>query len=196
MATETLAWARAIVDNASDFAAITLDPAVRCAWSPGRRRTSHDKFVLHTQGIICSWNAGAERLFGLSPSDAVGRDYSMLFSADAFATGKPALTLQKAAASDRESGAVREDGWFIASSGAQFRATSTLTCLRSPEGELCGFGLVLRSVRVVQLICDSHFESDRWRRTQCVYRTKGFVCWSTACRTARFLCWMRRFGTE
>jgi PAS domain S-box-containing protein len=34
------------------------------------------------QGIICSWNAGAQRLFGYSPDEVVGRPITILITAD------------------------------------------------------------------------------------------------------------------
>lgn len=50
-------------------------------------------FALDVDGIVISWNAGAERLKGYTPEEIIGQHFSVFYPADDVAAGKPARSL-------------------------------------------------------------------------------------------------------
>src|SRR5438128_12625300 len=70
-------------------------------------------FLLEPNGGIRSWNRGAARIFGYSDGEVIGRPFSIFYSADDIAAGRPARELEKAASA----GKVEDDGWRIRKNG-------------------------------------------------------------------------------
>jgi PAS domain S-box-containing protein len=99
-------------------------------------------FLLTPDGRIASWNIGAQRLKGYSAEEAIGRHFSMFYPADAIERGWPAEELRLAAAN----GQLEDEGWRLRKDGSRFWANVVITALRSPEGELIGYGKVTRDL--------------------------------------------------
>ncbi|HEX6070163.1 MAG TPA: ATP-binding protein [Longimicrobiaceae bacterium] len=99
-------------------------------------------FAIRPDGMIASWNAGAERIKGYSAAEAIGRPYAMFFTDADRARGLPARLL--AAAADNGSASV--EGWRVRKDGSRFRASAVLTALRDADGALAGFAKVTRDV--------------------------------------------------
>src|SRR4051812_15441817 len=51
-------------------------------------------FMLDTQGVVASWNAGAERMKQYAASEIIGQHFSRFYPADVVATGKCDLELE------------------------------------------------------------------------------------------------------
>lgn len=73
-------------------------------------------------GIITSWNAGAQTLLGYAPGDAVGRTQTMLFTAEDLASGVPAAESQRA----RAQGRAEIEHWLMRRDGSRFWASGEL----------------------------------------------------------------------
>lgn len=58
--------------------------------------------AIDAEGLIASWNPGAQNIFGWSEDEAIGRHVSMLFTPDDRAAGAPAFDLQRAGEHGRE----------------------------------------------------------------------------------------------
>ena len=99
-------------------------------------------FALDTKGLILSWNAGAEHIKGYSADEIVGRHFSIFYTADDLATGKPDMELRVA---DRH-GRFEDEGWRVRKDGTQFWASVVITALRDPSGSLVGFAKVTRDL--------------------------------------------------
>ena len=106
--------------------------------------------LLDTQGLIIWWNAGAERIFGLKRSEAIGRHVSTLFTDEEIAQGLPKLEIDTA----RTEGSAEDDRWMARRDGSRFWANGLMVALREPGGRLLGFGKILRS------------RSDLWEQLQ------------------------------
>ena len=111
---------RALIDGVDDYAIFMLDPG----------------------GRITTWNRGAERMFGLGESAAVGRSGVELFTEDDRASGEPSRELAVAGTKGKATG-VR---WMRRFDGSRFRASSVLTALRQADGSLRGFAKIVRDV--------------------------------------------------
>lgn len=98
----------------------------------------HALLMLDAEGRVMSWSAGAERLTGYAAQDIVGRDFSVLYTAEDTALDKPRRSLETAS---RE-GTCQEEGLRVRKDGARFRATETITALRDKEGQLQGFAIL------------------------------------------------------
>lgn len=104
---------RAMVESAIDFAIFSLDPA----------------------GTITTWNTGAERMFGFSRTEAVGRPGSMIFTAEDLAEHAPSRELSIAATENR----ARDDRWHVRRDSSRFWASGLMMPLRDESGIITGF---------------------------------------------------------
>jgi PAS domain S-box-containing protein len=99
-------------------------------------------FHLDTEGVIRSWNAGAERIKGYRADEIIGEHFSIFYPEGDVVAGKPARELVIAA----EEGKYEEEGWRVRKDGSTFWANVVITALREPSGELVGFAKVTRDL--------------------------------------------------
>ncbi|MDB5964303.1 MAG: luxQ1 [Polaromonas sp.] len=99
-------------------------------------------FMLDAEGIVVSWNAGAQRIKQYLPDEVIGRHFSMFYPAEAIAAQWPAEELRRAA----RDGRFEEEGWRIRKDGSRFWASVVITALRDSDGVLTGYGKVTRDL--------------------------------------------------
>jgi PAS domain S-box-containing protein len=99
-------------------------------------------FLLNPEGYIASWNPGAERLKGYKPHEIIGKHFSVFYSAEEVASGKPAHELKVAA----QVGSVEDEGWRIRKDGSRFWADVVISRVLDETGELIGFGKITRDL--------------------------------------------------
>ena len=63
--------------------------------------TDYAIYMLDPQGIVSSWNVGAERLKGYRPEEIIGEHFSRFYPPEELARGVPALALSTAAETGR-----------------------------------------------------------------------------------------------
>lgn len=102
----------------------------------------HAVFVLGREGQVVIWNGAAEKLCGYRESEIVGAQYSTFFVPEDVAAGKPERAIKCATSF----GQIAEEGWRLRGNGTRFWASEVLTALRNANGELIGFGSVLRDL--------------------------------------------------
>lgn len=110
----------ALVDAITDYAIFRLDP----------------------HGVIATWNAGARRVKGYSAQEAVGAHFSIFYTAEDRAAGKPDRILEIV----RTQGRYAEEGWRLRKDGTRFWASVVLTPLRDDAGQVRGFAKVTRDL--------------------------------------------------
>jgi PAS domain S-box-containing protein len=98
--------------------------------------------LLSPDGIVTSWNAGGERLFGYSADEVVGQHSECLYAAEDRDQGLPAAHLLAAAAQGR----MASEGLRTRRDGSTFDADVVLTAVRDTQSGLRGFSLVVRDV--------------------------------------------------
>jgi PAS domain S-box-containing protein len=111
---------RLLIESVRDYAIFALDPA----------------------GHVLTWNPGAERFKGYRADEIIGRHFSVFYPQAQIDAGLPPYELKEAAAVGR----FEDEGWRIRKDGTRFWANVVITALRSPSGELVGFGKVTRDL--------------------------------------------------
>jgi PAS domain S-box-containing protein len=99
-------------------------------------------FMLDPNGLVVSWNLGAEKTKGYRAEEIIGHDFSKFYPAEDVAAGKPKRVLQVAA----ESGRYEEEGWRVRKDGSRFWASVVITALHDESGALLGFAKVTRDL--------------------------------------------------
>ena len=97
-----------IIDSSTDFAIYSVDQ----------------------DGIAISWNIGAERLFGFSEDEMVGRSGDVVFTPEDRAAGAPAEERSRASAEGR----ALDERWHQRKDGSRFWASGLLMPLKSGNG--------------------------------------------------------------
>lgn len=99
-------------------------------------------FMLDPDGIVLSWNAGAERIKGYTSAEVIGKHFSLFYPEEAKNRRWPDEELRRAALH----GKFEEEGWRVRKSGEVFWANVVITPLLNAEGTLTGFGKVTRDL--------------------------------------------------
>ncbi|OAA65617.1 ATPase-like, ATP-binding domain protein [Niveomyces insectorum RCEF 264] len=98
-------------------------------------------FLLDVHGRISTWNAGAELHKGYSSAEIIGKHFSIFYSPDDVAAGKPQRELDDCL----RDGNVEDEGWRYRKDGSRFWANVTITALYK-NGVHVGYGKVTRDM--------------------------------------------------
>ncbi len=143
---------RFLVGQVVDYAIIALDP----------------------QGVIESWNLGAERLKGYNTKEAIGRSFSMFYTDDDRRSGLPLRLLAEA----RDRGRVEHTGWRIRKDGTRFWGDVVITALHDEQGNLTGYAKVTRDrtdMKALEEAQDAFYATFNHDFRTPVTAIKGFV---------------------
>ncbi len=99
-------------------------------------------FLLDPEGIVLSWNSGAERLKGYRMEEVIGKHFSIFYPEEDARLGKPGEGLRTAA----RQGRFEDEGYRVRKDGTAFRASVIITALHDEEGSVRGFAKVVRDV--------------------------------------------------
>ena len=92
-------------------------------------------YMLDNDGLVSSWNSGAQRIYGYSASEVLGRHFSWLYPAEEIKSGLPWQQLRAAVNDGRSS----HEGWRVRKNGERFWAQTVITALHDAEGAPYGF---------------------------------------------------------
>ena len=98
--------------------------------------------MLSPDGVVTSWNAGGERLFGYTSDEVIGRSFALFYLAPDCDEGAPAAQLIAAAAEGR----LESEGLRLRRGDVAFEAHVVLTPVRDTGRVLRGFSLVVRDI--------------------------------------------------
>lgn len=98
--------------------------------------------MLDQNGIIRSWNQGAELIQGYQAEEIIGQHFSKFYTEKDILIGHPEEELRVAL----ESGRFEEEGWRVRKDGSLFWMNVVITPLKSDSGELMGFSKVTRDL--------------------------------------------------
>ncbi|MBC3423656.1 two-component system sensor histidine kinase NtrB [Pseudomonas wayambapalatensis] len=99
-------------------------------------------YMLDPTGHVVSWNPGAERIKGYCADEVIGRHFSLFFTPQDCADGRPARLLRQAL----EQGVAQDEGWRVRKDGTQFWALAALDVVRDEHGEIIGLAKVTRDI--------------------------------------------------
>ena len=112
--------ARLTIESIHDYAIIMLDP----------------------QGLISTWNVGAERIEGYAAVEILGSHFSRFYPAEDIANGKCEMELEVAA----RDGRFEDEDWRLRKDGSKFWANVVISAVRDHDGHLLGFAKVVRDL--------------------------------------------------
>jgi PAS domain S-box-containing protein len=95
--------------------------------------------LLDTNGRILTWNAGSERIHGLTADEALGRNFAILFPLEEVERDEPAWLLKEA----ERTGRCHTEGWRLGPNGRRIWAEIDLTAIYDSAGQLTGYTRVL-----------------------------------------------------
>lgn len=97
---------------------------------------------LDRDGLVLSWNDGAELVKGYRRADVLGRSFELFYSAEDREAGLPRRLLARA----RSEGSVDHQGWRLRGDGSRFWAAVNITAVTDDAGELLGYVKVTRDL--------------------------------------------------
>src|SRR5579875_797598 len=98
--------------------------------------------LLDTNGCFTSWNPGVEMVFGYRRDEFIGQHLELLLPVPERSHGSGRLELERAANSGRAS----DTRWLMRKTGHRILVEGVTLGLRDAQGQLAGFGKVLRDV--------------------------------------------------
>ncbi|KFG69804.1 PAS domain-containing sensor histidine kinase [Microvirga sp. BSC39] len=104
--------------------------------------TDYAIYMLDPQGIVSSWNAGAQRFKGYTQAEILGEHFSRFYTDEDRANDLPRRVLETAA---RE-GKFEAEGWRLRKDGTRFWAHVVIDPIRDSRGTLLGFAKITRDL--------------------------------------------------
>jgi len=98
--------------------------------------------MLSPEGIINSWNYGAERIIGYKAEEIIGRSFSKFYLQEAIDGGFPKYEITSAL----ERGRFENEGWRVRKGGSVFWANVVITALYNADNEHIGFSKITRDL--------------------------------------------------
>ncbi len=154
-------WAHVIIDPIHDrsgkligFAKVTRDLTERKIAEETLRRseqqfrllvqgvTDYAIFMLDPDGMVSSWNPGAQRIKGYLPEEIIGQHFSRFYTQEDVARGEPSRTIETATRESR----FEKEGWRIRKDGSRFWANVVVDAIRDSNGALLGFAKLTRDI--------------------------------------------------
>ena len=114
-------------------------------------------FMLDPDGVVRTWNRGAERLKGYAADEIIGKPFSIFYTPEDRAKGLH----EKALATARETGRFASEGWRVRKDGTRFWALVVIDAIRDEDGRIIGFAKVTRDITQRQQAHDELLESER-----------------------------------
>jgi PAS domain S-box-containing protein len=99
-------------------------------------------FQLDPEGIVTTWNPGAERIKGYSANEIIGKHFSAFYTKEDREAGVPELALKTA----KETGKYEAEGRRCRKDGNSFWAFVVIDPIRDDQGKLIGFAKVTRDI--------------------------------------------------
>jgi two-component system CheB/CheR fusion protein len=109
-------WMRLVAESTDDYAIITVDSG----------------------GLVTAWNKGAERNFGWTEGEALGRSLDMIFTPEDRAARAPEEERRRAAADGRS----EDERWHVRKDGSRFFCVGVMTPVH--DGQFQGFAKIAR----------------------------------------------------
>jgi PAS domain S-box-containing protein len=112
-------------------------------------------FMIDPVGNILSWNTGAEQIKGYTAREIIGKHFSVFYTKEDQAAGKPQTELRIA----KSEGRFEEEGLRMRKDGATFWANVVLTPIYR-EGKLSGFAKITRDITEKKRIHEKELQSE------------------------------------
>lgn len=131
--------------EAEEFMRSLLDAAVNIAI-----------YGISSDGMIQSWNKGAENLIGYRSSDIVGQDFRKLFLTEEVESRKVEKHFQDVTAK----GIIESTGWRLKKNGEKFLARVSTAVIREGSNKVTGYVEIVRD-ETERLLTEERLENQR-----------------------------------
>ena len=129
---------------------VTVSRAAQQALAESERRfrllvtsvVDYALFTLDLEGVIQTWNPGAERLKGYTTDEIIGKHFSIFYTPEAREAGEPERVLSTA----RNEGRFEGEGWRVRKDGSRLWANVVIDAIRDEDGNLIGFTKITRDI--------------------------------------------------
>src|ERR1700675_2231086 len=98
--------------------------------------------MLDLKGRVTTWNAGTEHIKGYSAQEIIGQPFSIFYTSEDAASGKPERDLEVAA----KEGRTEDEGWREREDGSRFWANVIVTAINDKDGHPIGYSKVTRDL--------------------------------------------------
>jgi PAS domain S-box-containing protein len=98
--------------------------------------------LLDTDGKICTWNKGAEKIKGYAPHEIIGKHYKLFYVKE----DRNALLPEKLLNEAIKNGKANYEGWRVRKDGSRFWGNISITALHNDDREITGFLKVTRDL--------------------------------------------------
>ncbi len=119
--------------------------------------TDYALYLLDLDGNVISWNSGARRIKGYTADEIIGKNFSMFFTPEDRAAGKPARALRTA----QSVGRFEDEGWRMRKDGSRFWASAVLDAVRAEDGTVIGFAKITRDLTERRAAQEALEQSER-----------------------------------
>jgi len=99
-------------------------------------------YMLDTQGLVSSWNGGAQRIKGYTASEIIGKHFSAFYTPEDKANHEPEKALRVAL----ETGRYEKEGWRMRKDGSTFWAHVILDRILDEDGKHIGYAKITRDI--------------------------------------------------
>lgn len=99
-------------------------------------------FMLNPLGRVMIWNSGAERVYGHTVNEIIGRKFNRFYPPEDRRQGKPELALAAAVTVGR----YQHEGWQMRKDGSRYWAIGGINAMRDETGRLTGFSVITRDI--------------------------------------------------
>ena len=99
-------------------------------------------YMLDPNGVVTSWNSGAQRFKGYKPSEILGQNFARFYTDEDRAAGLPERALRTATTEGR----FENEGWRVRKDGTHFWAHVIIDRITDPDGKLIGFAKITRDL--------------------------------------------------
>jgi PAS domain S-box-containing protein len=117
--------------------------------------TDYAIFMLDPEGVVVSWNAGAQRFKGYEADEIIGQNFARFYTEEDRAADLPRRVLRTAA----EEGRFEAEGWRVRKDGSRFWASVVIDPILD-DGKLIGFAKITRD------LTDRRAAADALRRSE------------------------------
>jgi PAS domain S-box-containing protein len=104
--------------------------------------TDYAIYMLDPNGVVSSWNPGAQRFKGYEASEIIGQHFSRFYTDADQKIGLPQLALTTAA----QAGKFESEGWRVRKDGTCFWAHVVIDPIRDRDGSIVGYSKITRDL--------------------------------------------------
>ena len=119
--------------------------------------TDYAIFMLDRNGVVTTWNPGAQRSKGYTAHEIIGQHFSRFYTEDDRNAGLPERALETAA----RQGKFEREAWRVRKDGSRFWAHVVIDPIRDSSGDVIGFAKITRDLTERKLAEEALKQSER-----------------------------------